>query len=387
MRVGKKKVKHNLFKPKMITSEILEKLKYILDSGWVGLGGVTKEFEDAFSQYVGCNFSIAVNSATSALHLALICAEINEGDEVITTPMSFVSTNHVILYQKAVPVFCDINSDTLNIDINKVEKLITNKTKAIMLVHYGGCPYEHIDVLRNIAEKYNLWIIEDAAHATGARYTKGDNIGSNSKYERNLTCFSFHAVKNLPTADGGMITTNSYEIDKRLRKLRWLGIDKDTYNRAGVGNTYKWMYSVDEVGYKYHMNDITATIGLVQLQYLDFHNHHRRTISQMYRDFIDSDKILGFVGEIYNPISGAESACHLCVIKVANRDSLIGLMNNNGIYPGVHYYPNHLYPVYKKYYRKLPNAEKVWKDIISLPLHMDVGMWEVKEISGVINGK
>ena len=374
-----------VFKPHMITDEILSEMKIILNSGWIGLGGKTKEFEDKFSEYVGSKYAVGLNSATSALHLALIIAGVEAGDEVITTPMTFISTNHAILYQNAVPVFCDIDIDTLHIKVT--EDMITEKTKAIIVVHYGGWPV-NMEPIYVLAKEYNLWVIEDAAHAVGSEYKKENKVGSCSGYEKILTCFSFHAVKNLPVGDGGMITTNDSDIDKRLRRLRWMGIDKDTYIRTekSSGMGYNWLYYIGEIGYKYHMNDISAVIGLVQFKYLDRHNHHRANISGMYRESIEiKDKVKGFVGAIYDLNTGRKSSCHMCVLRVDDRDRLVKKLNKNKIFPGVHYFPNHMYPMYKNYYRELEVAESVWKELITLPLHLGIGMFEVNSLCNVVN--
>lgn len=342
--------------------EEVKAVEQVLKSGWLGLGPKTKEFEDQFARYVGAEYAIGVNSCTAALHLALEIMGVG-GGEVITTPMTFVSTNHAILYNYATPVFADIEEDTLNISVDDVEKLITSRTRAIVVVHYGGHPCD-MDGILSVARDKNLKVVEDAAHACGAEY-KGKKIGSLG----DATCFSFHAVKNLAMGDGGMITVHRSELNERLRKLYWLGISRGTWDRA-KGKAYKWEYDVEEIGFKYHMNDIAAAIGLVQLSKLEKMNARRRAIVDAYNE------AFARVKWIETPIEKeyAESAHHNYVIKVLSgkRDELITYLAEHGISASVHYIPNHLYNIYKPYYRKLPVAELVWKKLVTLPLFPDL---------------
>ena len=350
-----------VFKPSIGDDEV-KAVGQVLRSGWLGLGPKTKEFEDKFAQYVGVPHAIGVNSCTAALHLALKVMDV-EGGEVITSPMSFISTNHAILYNKAIPVFTDIEEDTLNIDATKIERLIGPKTKAILVVHYGGHPCDMGSIIAFARDK-GIKVIEDAAHACGSEY-KGKKIGSIG----DATCFSFHAVKNLATGDGGMITVHDEHVASRIRKLCWLGISRGTWDRS-KGTAYKWEYDVEEIGFKYHMNDIAAAIGLVQLAKLEETNARRRAIVQRYnKAFADIDWIQTPVEHDY-----AKSANHNYVIKVLNgkRDELIMYLAENGISAGVHYIPSHLYDIYKPYYRSLPVAESVWKKLVTLPLYPDL---------------
>lgn len=358
-----------VFRPSMENEEAKEVAK-ILKSGWIGLGPKTKEFEEKFAKFVGAKYAVGVNSCTAALHLALKVMDV-EGGEVITTPMTFISTNHAILYNNAVPVFADIEKDTLNMRIDEIEKLVTDKTKAILVVHYGGHPCDMNPILE-IAKKRRIKVIEDAAHACGAEYRE-KKIGSIG----DATCFSFHAVKNMATGDGGMITIHSQDIASRLRKLSWLGISKGTWDRS-EGKSYSWEYNVEEIGFKYHMNDITAALGLVQLTKLEKTNQRRKEIVKKYNEaFSDIEWIETPVEKEY-----AKSACHNYVIKILNRrrNELISYLADNGISAGVHYVPNHLYRIYKPYYRRLPVTEKVWKKLVTLPLFPDLKDEEIELI-------
>lgn len=346
-----------LFKPN-ITEQAIDEVAKVLRSGWIGLGPKTQEFEEAFAKYVGAKYCAALNSCTAALHLAVKLLDLPEGSEVITTPITFVSTNVVLLYERLVPVFADVEYGTLNIDVRDIERKITKKTKAIMIVHYGGQPCD-LDEICQLADYHNLAVIQDAAHACGAMY-KGKKIGSVSI--KDLCCWSFHAVKNLPTGDGGAITTNDKSYYERLKQLRWVGIDKDTFMRTKIlgKESYAWQYSVNEIGYKYHMNDITAAIAVAQLKVLDEHNARRKEIVDVY---------MRELREIELPVFKDDrvSSNHLFEIKVKNRDTFLARMKERDIACGAHYYPNNLYPVFPD--ANLPVVESVYEHIVSLPLH------------------
>jgi perosamine synthetase len=363
----------SLFRP-VVSEEAIAAVSEVLRSGWIGLGPKTREFELHFAEYVGARHAIAVNSATSALHLAMIAAGVGPGDEVLTTPFTFVSTNHAILYQQAHPVFADIDERTLNLDLRRAEELVTPRTRAIVAVHYGGNPVD-LDRLYNFAARRGLAVIEDAAHACGATY-RGRRIGSFG-----LTCFSFHAVKNLPTGDGGMVTTNDDAVYERLERLRWMGIDQSTFARSGGG--YRWEYEVGEVGFKYHMNDITAAIGLEHLKQLDAWNGRRREIVGFYRALL-ADLVphsLRFV----ETTPGAVSANHLCAIRVQERDAVVEDLRTRGIGVGVHYRPNHLYPPFASCRRgDLSVTERVYREVISLPLHLQLLDGHVRAVADAL---
>jgi perosamine synthetase len=287
------------------------------------------------------------------------------GHEVITTPMTFVSTNHAILYNNAIPVFADIQPDTLNIDPAQAERKVTKRTRAIVIVHFGGHACD-MDAILEIADRHGLIVIEDCAHAAGGMF-KNRPLGGIGDYG----CFSFHAVKNLATGDGGMVTTKNADLDARLRRLRWLGISKGTWDRTErVG--YSWEYDVDEIGFKCHMNDIAAALGLAQFERLAELNARRRALVRRYQ------AELADLAWIELPVEKAQvsSAWHNYVLKVLNpadRDPLIDFLRVNGIATGVHYIPNHLYKVYKPYVSSpLPVAESVWKRLVTLPLFPDL---------------
>jgi len=366
-----------VFKPLMNKKEILPELEKIFDSGWIGLGPKTAEFEKQFADYIGVKYAVAVNSATAALHLANYVLGIKTGDEVIVPAMTFISTALAPLYCGAEPVFADIEEDTLCMDSGDVERKITSKTKAIIPVHYGGHACR-MDELKKIADAHKIDIIEDVAHGCGGKY-KDAMLGSIGL----LGCFSFHAVKNLPTGDGGMLTTDDETIYNKLKKLRWMGIDKGTWSRSSQ-KAYAWQYSVDELGFKYHMNDITAVIGLAQLRVLDEHNLLRRKIAERYsRAFEKIDWFETPVEKNY-----AKSAYHNYVIKVKNgkRNELNGFLLDKGISTGVHYEPIHHHGVFGGVKADVPVTEEVWEKLLTLPLYPGMTDEECeKVISEVIN--
>lgn len=364
-----------LFRPAM-TDQELNAVKDTLFSGWIGLGPKTQEFEEKFAEYVGAKYAVGLNSCTAALHLALRALDLKPKDEVITTSLTFVSTNHAVLYNGARPVFADIKKDTLNMDVEDIKKKITPRTKVILPVHYGGHPVE-LDEIMDIARTKKIYLIDDAAHACGAEY-KGKKIGSFG----DITCFSFHAVKNLSVGEGGMITTNNQDFAERIRRLRWMGINKSTWDRAKNKKVYGWEYEVDELGFKEHLDDIHSAIGLVQLKRLKSLNERRREIVEIYnKAFRGADWIETPVEKSY-----VRSSFHLYVIKVPARlrDKIIDHLAAKGISAGVHYFPNHLYSIYKPYRKRLPVTESIYKCIITLPLYPELTDSQVNQVSQAV---
>ena len=339
--------------------EELEALRQTLGSGWVGCGPRTAEFERRFAEYIGVEHAVALNSATAALHLAMLAAEV-EGQEVLTTSMTFVSTNHAILHGGGRPVFCDIQPDTLNVDPREIERKITPTTRAIVVMHYGGHPCD-MDPILEVARAHGLWVIEDTAQGCGAAY-RGRKLGSMG----DMGCFSFQATKNLTTGDGGMVATDDEALAARIRKLRWVGISRPTWERFRPGRPPRsWMYEVEEIGFKYEMNDVAAALGLVQLGKLEQANAERRRLLARYRQAFD-----GLDGvELVASRQYARSACYNAVIKVDARDELYEHLHRHGIDSNVHYYPNHLLPVYRPYTTRLPVTEAEWQRILSIPLY------------------
>jgi perosamine synthetase len=358
-----------VFKP-ALGEEEYQAVKEVMQSGWIGLGPKTREFEERFADYVGSRYAIGLNSGTAALHLALMGYGIKAGDEVLVPSLTFISTVHAICYLGATPVFADVYEDTLCVDIEDVQRKITPRTRAIIPVHYGGHPCD-LDELHGLADPRGIVVIEDAAHAAGASY-KGRKIGSLSQ----ATCFSFHAVKNLTMGEGGAITTDDPSVNERVRKLRWVGINKDTWTRSSDLRTYGWYYEVEEIGFKYHLSDIPAAIGLVQLRKLDRTNARRSELVRRYNTAFASSSWLSV------PVQRAyvQSSCHNYVIKTDHRDRLNLYLKEKGIATGVHYMPAHLHPVYQDFKAELPRTDRIWRRLLTLPLYPDLADAEQSSI-------
>ncbi len=361
-----------VFKPSM-TQEEIDAVAEVMRSGWIGLGPKTAEFERQFAQFVGTTHAVAVNSCTAALDLALKLLDVNHGHEVIVPTMTFVSTAHCVAYRLAMPVFADVDPHTLSLDLDDVRRKITSRTRAIIPVHYSGRPID-MDALKEIAGgpgHQTLAIIEDCAHATGARY-KGRSVGSIG----DIGCFSFHAVKNLAMGDGGALTLNDEQWMQRSKRLRWLGIDKGTWDRTSIDKSYWWQYSVDEIGLKCHMNDIAAAIGLVQLRRLEAMNGRRREIARRYSEAFAPYE---FLETPPGDTPDLESSWHIYCLKAPERDDLCAFLQQKGIATGVHYMPVHLYSCYGNK-PHLPQAEAVSKRIVSLPMYPDMTDADVEQV-------
>ena len=386
--------KINVLKPKYKTQEVLDEIKICLDKGWTGMGFKTIEFEEAWKKYTKLPHAHFLNSNTSGLHLALNIFKTqegwNEGDQVITTPLTFVSSNHAILYERLQPVFADVD-ETLCLDPQSVRDRITSKTRAVMYVGMGGNA-GNLAEIKFICEQHGLKLILDAAHMAGT-YTKemapepsgGGYAICHCGWEADVSVFSFQAVKNLPTADSGMICFKEEKYDKLVRQLAWLGIDKDTYSRSDDKGSYKWKYDVPNVGFKYHGNSIMASIGLVQLKYLDKDNDRRNEIAKTYDELL-FEKGLNFRNSSIMKIPTSwhthKSAKHLYQLSVAEdkRDDIITHFYKNDVYPGVHYIDNTLYPMYNYAHGTCPNAHKYSKQLITLPIHLNLTEYDIKKV-------
>jgi dTDP-4-amino-4,6-dideoxygalactose transaminase len=366
-----------LFVPNFRVEECLVEIKECLEKGWTGLGFKTVAMEDAWRAYTGLPNAHFLSSNTVGLHLAFHLLKLkhgwNDGDEIITTPLTFVSTNHAIVEAGLKPVFADVD-EYLCLAPTDVERKITDKTRAVIFVGIGGNTGRYERVLE-ICRDRGLKMVLDAAHMAGTRVS-GRHVG----HDADVAVFSFQAVKNLATADSGMICFAEGEDDERARKLTWLGINKDTYARTTSQGSYKWMYDVEELGFKYHGNSIMAAIGLVSLKYLDRDNAYRRQLAEWYQSTIASIKNIDVV-----PVApGCESSRHLFQIRAKKRDELMMVFHENEIYPGVHYRDNTEYGLYSYGQGTCPNAAKASKEILSLPMHMGVTKVDIDRVAEVL---
>lgn len=363
-----------LFVPTFRVEEILTEIRECLEKGWTGLGFKTLQFEDAWCAYTGLPHAHFINSATVGLHLALVLLKEaygwQMGDEVITTPLTFVSTNHAILYGDFHPVFADVD-EYLCLSPDSIRERITPRTRAVIFVGMGGNTGRLSEVAQLCREK-GLRLILDAAHMTGTRLN-GIHVGS----EADATVFSFQAVKNLPTADSGMICFRDEALDTEVRKWTWLGINKDTYARTHGQGAYKWMYDVEHVGFKYHGNSIMAAMGLVGIRYVDQDNAYRRQIASWYDSLLADNSAIGTV-----PIPvGCEPSRHLYQVMVEDRDEVILALNTQQIYPGVHYRDNTAYRMFKYAADTCPNAARASDTLISLPIHMRLTRTDIMRVA------
>jgi dTDP-4-amino-4,6-dideoxygalactose transaminase len=337
-----------------------------LESGWITLGPRTKKFEEDLIAYIGVNYAIALNSCSAALHLALLASGVKKGDEVVTTPLTFASTVNAILHTGARPVLADIDPNTLNLDPRKVEKVITKNTKVLLPVHYGGHPVE-LDAFQYLAKKNSLVLIEDAAHAIGAEY-KGSKIGTIG----DMTCYSFHPVKNMTTGDGGAVVTNNKEYADKLSVLRVNGMDKESWKRNST--TGSWDYAITALGFKYHMNDIAAALGICQLSKLDKNNCRRKELADVYNVEFDGHSVIQRLVTSPN-IKHAHNLYPVLIdiskLKVT-RNEIMEKMKSYNVGSIVYYRPIHMH----KFYEDLlgcragdfPVAENVFKELICLPI-------------------
>ena len=384
----------NIFVPKYRKDEIITEISECLDKGWTGLGFKTVEFEREWNCYTGLSNSVFLSSNTAGLQLSLrvfgIVDKWEKDAEIITTPLTFVSTNHVILHENLKPIFCDVD-EYLCIDPVCLKNLITPKTKAVMFVGIGGNPGK-LDEVKKICKERNLRLILDGAHMAGT-YIRNDKKDTcdHVGQEADASVFSFQAVKNLPTADSGIISFRDVECYNIAKKLSWLGIDKDTYSRTNNKGKYLWKYDVPYTGFKFNGNSIMASIGLVQLKYLDEDNDYRNTICNKYFNLLSNIKNISFVE---NSDYCYKSSKHLFQIlikdsksateKSISRDEMIEKFYDNNVFPGVHYIDNTEYPMYNYAKNTCPRAHKSSNQLISLPLHLGINDEHVAKISNIL---
>ena len=349
----------------------------VLRSDWLTTGPKVEEFEATFAAATGARYAVSFSSGTAALHGSVAVLELGAGDEAITTPITFCASANCLLYCGVRPVFADIDRDTLLIDPAEIERNITPLTKALVVVDYAGQPVA-LRQITELAEKHGLAVIEDACHALGARF-EGRRVGGLST----MTAFSFHPVKHVTTAEGGMITTNDPGLADKLRRFRNHGIGSDHRQREKVGS---WFYEMVDLGYNYRLSDLQCALGLSQLAKLDRWLARRRAIAAEY------DAAFSQLPSV-NPLSvnpGVEHAYHLYVVKLdlkrlrASRAQVFAALRAEGIGVNVHYIPVHLHPYYREHQGTAaglcPRAEAAYEQILSLPMFPLMSDQDVKDV-------
>lgn len=366
-----------LAKPAISDEEIGEVIK-VLKSGWLTTGPKVKEFEENMQIYTGSKKAIGLTSCTGGLHTSLAALGIGPGDEVIVPTYTFVATAHVVEWLGAKPVLVDVEPDTFNIDPEKIEKAITSKTKAIIPVHFAGHSCE-MDKIKEIANKNNLFVVEDAAHAVGTEY-KNIKIGNHS----DCSVFSFYVTKNMTTAEGGMVVTNNQELGDKIKRMSYFGVDKDAFNRYSEKGS--WYYEVVETGFKYNMDNIQGAMGVEQLKKLNSFIEKRRELAKYYNELLKD------IPEIITPVEKeyTKHAYHLYPIildsTVIKRDDFITKLREYKVGTSVHFIPLHMHPYYKNKYGfeedSFPTATSIFNREISLPMYP---LMEKEDVEYVVN--
>jgi len=348
-----------------VSDEEIVAVTTVLKSRWLTMGAVTQEFEEAFKEYSGAKFALAVTNATTGLHMGCLAADLKPGDEVVLPSLTFVATANAVCYTGAVPIFAEIcGENDLNIDPKSIEEKITPRTRAIMVVHYGGYACNMPEIMR-IAEEHDLTVIEDAAHASGS-FLDSRMLGTWG----NVGCYSFFSNKNMTTGEGGMVVTNDEEIYKKMSLIRSHGMTSLTWDRH---RGHAWSYDVVDLGYNYRIDEMRAAVGLAQLRKLDAFNQKRRLITQMYIDLLHD-----CCPEVKIPFEHHPgiSACHLFVILLpenVERSGFMEKMKSAGIQTSIHYPLIHKFSYYQKdplvASQSLPLTESIANREVTLPLY------------------
>lgn len=345
-----------------VTRSAMRAVGQALKSRWIGQGPRVEEFESLWEEKISApHKAVAVGSGTDALHLAYILAGIGAGDEVITPVFTCTATNIPLLYQRAKIVFADVKKDSLNVDPKDIARKITPRTKAIVVVHYGGVPAD-LDEIKAIAQKYKIPIIEDAAHAHGSFY-KNKKIGSISDF----TCFSFQAIKLITTADGGMLSIKNPKLINKAKRLRWFGIDRETKLENGLDN------DIVEVGYKYQMTDVAAALGIAGLKEFDKTLKHHQKLADTYKKELNGIKGLSYVGGPW-----------ICTIFTDKKGEIKEKLAKEGIESNEVHYRNDTYSVFGGRVSNCPNMDALEDKYLVLPQHYYLTIKDIKYICGII---
>ncbi|MBI5403576.1 MAG: DegT/DnrJ/EryC1/StrS family aminotransferase [Ignavibacteriae bacterium] len=361
-----------LFKPSLGEEE-LNNIKDSFDKAWIGLGPKVARFEKEWCGYIGCKSSIGLNSATAALHLALTSFGFREGQKVLVPAITFASTAFAPVYNRLEPVFVDVDEDTVSISMEDLERKFSKDCVAVMPVHFGGHP-ANMDMIIDFAKSKKLKVVEDCAHTAGSSY-KGKKLGTWG----DIGCFSFEEKKAMTTGDGGMMCSDDEELIAPMKACRWVGIDKDTWKRVeGYTDTkaldaMHWYYEIASLGFKYNMNDLSASIGLAQLKKLDRMNADRSRHIERYMEGIRDLKNI----KPLLPFSPDKNSYWLFGVRCEKRDELIIHLKSKGIATGVHYVPLMLFPFFKRWDNGCSISKRIWKEFITLPLFADLKNEEI----------
>lgn len=365
-----------------VDEEDIQAVVDVLKGDYLTTGPFVKEFEEKVASYVGAKYAVAVSNGTAALHVACLAAGITEGDEVIVSSLTFAASSNAVLYCGGTPVFADVDSKTYNIDPMDIERKITNKTKALVVVDFAGQPVD-MDEIIAIANKHDLIIIEDAAHALGSKY-KNERVGTRA----DMVTFSFHPVKPITTGEGGMITTNDEELYTKMMQFRTHGITRD--REILTEDHGAWYYEQQSLGYNYRLTDLQSALGTSQMTKINQFINRRREIVKQYNDKFSEVK------EITIPYEAefSNSGWHIYVIKInsellkVSRKEIFEALQAENIGVNVHYLPVYLHPYYKELgYKKgiCPNAEELYEDIITLPLFPTMSDKDVEDVVSAVN--
>ncbi|EDP74920.1 UDP-4-amino-4,6-dideoxy-N-acetyl-beta-L-altrosamine transaminase [Hydrogenivirga sp. 128-5-R1-1] len=362
-----------------IDEEDIEAVVEVLKSDFITQGPKVKEFEDKLARYCGAKYCVVFNSGTSALLGAYYACGISEGDEVITSPITFVATTNMILVLRAKPVFVDVEPDTGNINSELIEGAITDKTKAIVPVHYAGHPVD-MEKIRSVADRYGLRVIEDACHALGAEY-KGSKVGSCEHSD--AAVFSFHPVKHITTGEGGAVLTNDEDIYQKLLLIRNHGINREKFMYEPDGD---WYYEVQALGFNFRLTDIQASLGISQLKKLDRFVRRRREIANYYANELGENPFFDLpVEKPYTLHSYHLYPVRLKDIYADIKREIVKKLREEGIGVQVHYIPVYRHPLYRElgYHNLLlPNAENFYKRVFTLPIYPSMKEEELKLVVG-----
>lgn len=366
-----------VFEPLLRTEECLDAIRGPLESGWLGSGPLVAQLEAQWVEQLGVSHAIFVNSCSAALHTALaVLARAHgwgPGDEVVSSALTFVATNEAILHAGLRPVFADVDQ-YLCLDPEALLTAIGPRTRAVVFMGMGGSSGQ-LPRVAQICRERGLALVLDAAHMAGTTVD-----GRQPALYADVSCYSFHAVKNLPTQDSGMVCFADPDLDARARRFVWLGIARNTYDRC-TSPGYEWDYTVSESGFKYQGNDIAAAIAMVGLKYLQQDNEQRRWLARQYASLLAGCEV-----EFVPQPDGCLSAQHLLQVRVGNRLEVLARLHQDGIYPGVHYRDNTEHPLFAQYGPSGPRTRSASAELLSLPLHLHLGAPDLGRVSAALRG-